>query len=113
MPPLLINPLPVVISIAALFSVFVHDSQLSSFAMAMSMPSMMSDVSSTGHGLDVDLSSRPVHHHTESASLLSSAYSMRTQQPAAQPRTENDKKYISQKRFKSNNLDNDYYWPSI
>ncbi len=111
----LINPLPVLISIAALFGVFVHDSQLGSVAMAaMSMPVITSDVSGHNQGnMEYDLSPKYQHIHAEAGSLLSSAHSLRTQQPAAQPRTENDKKYISQKRFKSNNVDNDYYWPSI
>jgi hypothetical protein len=110
MPPTFINPLPILISLTAVFSVFVHDAQLNSVAMtAMSLPAITSDY---GHGA-INLLPNNQHIQSESSSFLSSTYSLRSQQPTVQPRNEDDKKYIAQRRIMGNTFGNDYYWPSI
>jgi hypothetical protein len=107
--PIFINPLSILISLTAVFGVFIHDSQLNSVAMtAMSPPAITANYS---HGA-INLLSDSQHIQSES-SFLSSAYSLRSQQPTVQPRNEDDKKYIAQRRIMGNTFGNDYYWPSI
>jgi|GEM_PF-657720 len=109
-PTIFINPLPILISLTAVFGVFIHDAQLNSVAMAaMSMPAITADYS---HGA-VNLSPSNQHFQSESSSFLSSTYSLRAQQPATQPRNEGEKKYIAQRRIMGNTYGNDYCWPSI
>lgn len=51
------------------------------------------------------------HIHVDSGSVAR-IYNSASQQPAAQPKNRDDKKYITQKRIKGNSFGNEYSWPS-
>jgi len=103
MSPLFINPLPILISLAAVLGVFVNDTQLNSIALTAIAPDY-------SHG-SVSLLPNNQHLQSESSSFLNDTFSLRNQQPAVQPRNEEDKKYIAQRRIMGNTFGNDYYWP--
>jgi hypothetical protein len=110
MPPtVFISPLSILISLAAVFGVFMHDSQFDNILMtALSAPAITADYNNNVVNL------MPGSHHIQSeSSPIGSSFSLRVQQPAAQPRNEDDKKYIAQRRIMGNTFGNDYYWPSI
>lgn len=111
MPPLINLPIPIIISLAASLGVFVHDMQLGGVAKVANeaLPAIVSDY---GGGL-IELASRTQHIHSEAGTAIYSTYNMGSQQPAAQPRNKDDKKYVTQKRLRDNNFGNDYIWPSI
>jgi len=109
MSPTLINPLPILLSLTAVFGVFVHDSQFDNVIMTVvEAPAIVADYNNGA------LNPMPSSHHLQSEiSPIGNSFSLRAQQPAAQPRNEDDKKYVTQKRIMGNTFGNDYYWPSI
>jgi len=111
MPPtIFINPLPIMISLTAVLGVFVHDARFDKVAMtAMSAPAIVADY----HNGITNLLPSTQHIHSDVGSSIGSAFSLRAQQPATQPRNEDDKKYIAQRRIMGNTFGNDYCWPSI
>lgn len=109
MPPIINTPLPILISLTAVFSVFMHDARFNNILMtAVSESTIVADNSGFHNTLG------NTHHiHVEASSSLGNSSNLRTQQPAAQPRKDNDKKYIAQRRIMGNTFGNDYQWPSI
>ena len=103
----IINPISVLISLTAVFGVFIHDTQIdSALAANVSTPAIVSDYSSS----PIKLLHVDQHIHFDSASFSNN---LRTQQPATQPRNEDEKKYIAQRRLMGNTFGNEYSWPSI
>lgn len=94
------------ISFSAMFGVVIHDTQIYNMAsIATSLPAEISNISVS----DVEFKSSE-HVHVAAVSFSVTNIS---QQTSIQPRNENDKKYIFNRRTLGNNFDSDYVWPSI
>lgn len=105
--PLTLNPLPVLISLTAAFSVLVHDSQIDFAAMtALAVPAAII----TGDVVGLGLSDAGQHVHAERSS---GSRATRSTQAATPPRNENDKKYVAQRRLLGDSFGSEFYWPSI
>jgi len=103
--PILLNPIPLLLTISTAFGVFVHDVQLTHIAQAASIPAI-----SAGYMAASEVAHKfsDQHPHVERMNLGRSS----SNQPSIQPRNGEDKKYISQKKFNSNSTATDYSWPS-
>lgn len=100
-----INPISLLISLTAVFGVFIHDTQIDHATLiAVSNPAAANNSGVT------NLSPVNQHLHIESSSF---ANSLKYQQPATRPRNEDERKYVAQKRLLGNALGNEYSWPSI
>ena len=107
--PTITNPLSILISLTAVFGVFAHDTQIdNAFITALSMPATIADIKSK----PAEILSIDQHVHSERSSFSGITYNV-GYQPATQPRNENDKKYIAQKRLMGNTIGHEYSWPSI
>ncbi|HRN90235.1 MAG TPA: hypothetical protein PK543_00935 [Candidatus Saccharibacteria bacterium] len=105
--PLTLNPLPVLISLTAAFSVLVHDSQIDFAAMtALAVPAAII----TGDVVGLNLAEAGQHVHAERSS---GSRAIRNTQAATPPRNENDKKYVAQRRLLGDSFGSEFYWPSI
>lgn len=105
--PLTLNPIPVLISLTAAFSVLVHDSQIDFAAITvMAVPAAIisGDIASLG------LADAGQHVHGE---RTSGSRTMRTTQAATPPRNENDRKFVAQRRLLGDSFGSEFYWPSI
>ncbi len=97
-----INPLPIVITIAAALGILFHDTQFDHAASA----ALMTPVSLSSYGsVETALHLNDQHTHVERVSFSNS-------QPVTQPRSD-DKKYILQKKLVSTTFGSEYSWPSI
>jgi hypothetical protein len=109
MSPTIINPFPIMISVAALLGVFVHDAQfISVIQTAISTPAIVADYARSTSNLSTDQ-----HLHFDNGSSATSDYNLKTQQPSIRPRDEDDKKYVTRKRLSGNTFGSDYIWPFI
>lgn len=105
--PLTLNPLPVLISLTAAFSVLVHDSQIDFAAMtALAVPAAIITTDVAG----LNLAEAGMHVHSE---RTSSSRTVRSTQAATPPRNENDKKYVAVRRLLGDSFGSEFYWPSI
>lgn len=105
----IINPLTILISLTAVFGVFVHDTQIDkALITAVSQPAVTADYRSE----PLKLPTIEQHIHSEATSFTSTS-SLNSQQPATQPRNQDDKKYVAGRRLSSNTPGNEYSWPSI
>jgi len=107
----IINPLPIIVSLAIVLGVFAHDTQIDkALVAAVSRPAtIMNENYNPIKLLVVDQ-----HIHMDSGAINTSVYSgFGSQQPSTQPRTQDDKKYIAQKRLSGNFFGSVYHWPSI
>ena len=106
----ILNPITVLISLTAVFGVFAHDTQLDkALVTAVSTPAVVAD-----YGVSpVKLLTVDQHIHFDSGSFSGYTYEFGSQQPATQPRNEDEKKYIAQRRLMGNSFGNEYSWPSI
>jgi hypothetical protein len=103
----IINRLSIIVSLTIVLGVFMHDTKVDDAVVATSLtPALVANYTFS----PVKLLSGEQHIHTESSSFSNIRFS--SQQPAAQPRNEDDKKYINSKRLLTNNLGNEYIWPS-
>ena len=102
--PIIINPIPLILTISTTFGVLVHDAHLSQLAGIASIPVVAAAYVATA---DFVQKSDP-HTHIERASLRRTTLG----EPSIQPRIGNDKKYISLKKYSSNSFGSDYCWPS-
>lgn len=103
---ILINPLSALVSFSAMFGVFIHDTQIYNMtAVAIVAPGINS---SSLKEIGLVKVEQHAHPAVSSVSVVSVA-----QQTSIQPRSENDKKYVSQRRRFNNDFDNGYRWPSI
>ena len=106
---IIIKPLTLLVSAATLFGVFIHDTRIDNALLSgTSNPGIIASYNSG----EIKLSSNEQHIHSENVSV-SSALSLNYQQPATQPRNQDDKKYIAQKRLMGSGSDNEYSWPTI
>lgn len=97
------TPLPVIIALATGFGVLIHDTQIDkATATAIAVPAVLA----TYGAADIALKLSDPHTHAERVSVAAS-------NPRVQPRSGDDKKYISLKKFGANSLSGDYSWPSV
>ena len=105
--PITLNPLPILITLTAAFSVFVHDSQLDYAAITaiavVPAAIITSDVMALAHSGE--------HVHSERGSFARTVRS--NNQTATPPRNEDEKKYIAQRRLLGDSYGSEYLWPSI
>ena len=103
--PILLNPLPLLLTISTAFGVLVHDTQLAHVAQVAGVPAISASYISTS---EIAQKFADQHPHVERMNLGRST----SGEPSIQPRNDQDKKYIAQKKFNSNSTATDYYWPS-
>lgn len=100
---LLINPLPIALTLATVFGVVVHDTQIDrATSIVAELPALVANYGAS----DISLKLNELHVHPERVSISSN-------QPGMQPRGHDDKKYIVSKRFSSSTLGSEYSWPSV
>lgn len=105
----IISPLTVLISLTAVFGVFMHDTQIDkALITAVTAPVETSEFRTE----PIKLPSVEQHIHAESTSFSNTA-NLNAQQPATQPRNSDDKKYVAGRRLMGNSPGNEYSWPSI
>lgn len=93
--PALINPLAILVSLSTATGVFVHDTKIDKATTVMTAPAVMAayEASTKQAGLSPDL-----HTHAERGSLTQAVHDLKTQNPRIQPRNNEDKKHLLQKR---------------
>lgn len=105
---LFLNPLPILLTLAASFGVIFHDTQVDrATTTALALPSAFVSYG----GADVAIKLSDPHVHTESFST-SNIEQLHNGQPRTQTRGDEDKKYISVKKFVSDGMGSEYHWPS-
>ena len=98
--------LPLAISLVTIFGILVHDTQVANATELL--------VDHQGVVNESTYFPRVAQHiHMDSGVFIGAAFSAKTATPTAQPRNNDDKKYISQKRFLSNTAGSDYSLPRI
>ena len=93
---------------SAMFGVVLHDSQLTKLAdVVVSKHTNIESIQPDEIRL---LAKASAHTHVAAANYSSTNSSTQT---SIQPRNENDKKYVFNRRALGNNFDSDYVWPSV
>ncbi|MDB5166975.1 MAG: hypothetical protein JWN26_120 [Candidatus Saccharibacteria bacterium] len=106
---LLLNPLPILLTLAASFGVLVHDTQVDrATTTALALPAAFANFG----GADVAIKLNDPHVHAENFSVENNIEQLHSGQPRTQPRGDEDKKYISVKKFVSDGMGSEYHWPS-
>jgi hypothetical protein len=101
-----IQRLPIILGLFTSFGVLLHDTQLDSAAVTALK---LRDTSSEMSKLE-PATSRTPHTHVEHAKIKH----MHGKQPSMQPRNEQEKKYVSQRKSPfANGFGHDYMWPSV
>ncbi len=106
--PLLISPLSILLTLTTSFGVLLHDTQLDR-ATTLALPAVVA----TFAAADIAMKLNDPHIHTERVSVERAMNQLRSNQPRLQVRGEDDKKYISAKKFVSDGLGSEYHWPSV
>ncbi len=98
----------IAISILGSAGILLHSIRLDSALAAWSNAAIVTD-----QGVSLaNLQKSDQHPQTEISSFTDNTRGV-SSQPAMQPRNENEKKYIAQKRTNGNEIESDYIWPSI
>jgi len=104
---IIINPVPLLFTIATTFGVLIHDTQLDRAAkVALAMPVAFA----TYAAADAAMKSSD-HIHVERVSVASNLASLRSSSPRLQPR-DDDYRYGESKKLHYSGGDNGYAWPS-
>ena len=104
------HPLSVTVSLLAVFGMLSHDTQIdNAVSTATLKPSKVASVDSEA----IRMKLPEQHTHVDSDSFTSGTIILRAQQPASQAKTEDEKKYIAQRRLSVNAFGSEYSWPSI
>lgn len=99
--PLLINPLPLILTLTTSFGVLLHDTQIDRATItALTIPAIIASYGSA----DTALKASEGHTRTERVSVASG-------EPRVQPRGNDDKKYVIGKKFRASLHGSDYAWP--
>ena len=105
-----LNKIPTMILLTAAFGVLMHDTQISNATITAVSPSK---VVSNNH-IDVMIIMRGNKHiNIEINSFSDSTHNIKAQQTSTQPKNEDEKKYIAQRRLMGNSVGNEYSWPTI
>ena len=109
--PLLINPLPILLTLMTSFGVVFHDTQIDrASTTALAVPATFAALGAT----DSTLKLNDPHVHSERFSVSDNMQILRlSDQPRTQVRGEQDKKYVSVKKYVSDGMGSEYHWPSI
>lgn len=100
--PLLLNPLPILITITTTFGVLLHDTHIDRAATAaLALPVAIVAIGA----IDKALKLNDPHTHT-SRFVLATGSNPRT------PARDDDKKYVSVKKYVSDGMGSQYHWPS-
>ena len=98
----------ILVSLVVSAGMFSHGTH---FGNAMAMATI--PAFAAGHAVvSVKSLSNDHHIHVDGGSF-SRAFSFGSQQPATQPRNDNETKYVIQKRYLSDGFGSDYKWPFI
>ena len=108
--PILINPLPVLLTLSTAFGVLVHDTQLDMAAKtALTAPIVVVAYA----GADMAMKMNDPHIHNERVSFSNGVRELKGEQPRTQTRNGDDKKYLVQKKSSTLSYGSEYIWPSI
>lgn len=105
--PLIINPAPLIFTIATAFGVLVHDMHIDRAATVVALPAI---VASAG-AASVFLKSSD-HTHVERAAFAKHASPIRAALPKVQPR-DDDRRYILAKKVYVSGGGQSTFWPSV
>lgn len=108
--PLLINPIPLLLTLSAAFGVLIHDTQVDRAASTI-MSTPVAIVSSGESGVSSKMND--LHVHSERVSVPQNVDELKTSQPRTKPRDGDDKKYVVQKKSSLSLYGSEYIWPSI
>lgn len=107
--PLIINPLPLIFTIATTVGVLVHDMQIDrATTVALALPTALA----TFAAVDSLTKSGEQHVHVERANMPNQLGALRTTLPRVQPR-DDDRRYIQSKKLYFGTTDSGYLWPSV
>lgn len=106
--PLLLNPLPLLLTFSAMFGVLIHDSRIDHAVSVIAVPAMVSSYNEIESALKLS----DLHTHSERVSFARSLGSVNTAEPTTRPRDEDDNKYVIQKKPSANTYGSVYSWPS-
>lgn len=107
--PLLLNPLPALLTFSAMFGVLIHDSRIDHAASFAALPIITSSHAEADSALKLN----DLHTHAERVSFSRSINSVNTAEPTMRPRDEDDNKYVIQKKPNANTYGSVYSWPSV
>lgn len=107
---LLINPIPILLIIGTAFGVLLHDSQIDrAMVTAVTIP-----VTTSVYGpSEATIKLSDVQPHSEQVSATENIRNLNDSQPTIQPRANDDKRYVVQKKASFQVAGSDYSWPSI
>lgn len=103
-----LNPLPLIFTIATTFGVLVHDTQLDRAALAVVVPVSFASYAA----IDSVIKSGENHLHVERTNGPHTLATLRATIPRVQPR-DDDRRYIQSKRLYFGTGGSNYLWPSI
>lgn len=110
MNPILLSPLPFLITLSTAFGVVIHDTQLDMAAKtALTIPYAVVDFA----GSEMSMKFNDPHTHSENSSVTQNLRDMKADQPRTQTRGGDDKKYVVQKKSSVHSFGSEYIWPSI
>lgn len=94
---LLLTPLSILLSLSTAAGVFVHDTRIDKATLTV----ISSASTNTSYQANTKLVNYATdsHTHVERHTLSQSLHELRGDNPRVQPRTNNEKKYVSQKNF--------------
>ena len=108
--PILINPLTLLLTLTTSFGVLIHDTQIDrATSTALAVPIALA----TFGAADVALKTNEAHTHVEKVNVAKTLQELRSGQPRIQIRNDEDRRYVSAKKFTSNGLGSEYNWPTI
>ena len=95
------------LSLATMFGLLLHDTQIDRAATIV--PARIASVST----FESEIKTNDLHIHAERVSVSENLGRLGNSEPRVQPRNENDKKYVTQKKFTANSYGSEYSWPSV
>jgi hypothetical protein len=91
---LIINPLPILLSLSTMFGILVHDTKIDQFTTSLlATPAIVA----TYDGVNSMLKLGDQHTHIERVTVSQLTRSLALENPRLQPRGQEDKKYVLQK----------------
>lgn len=104
-----VNPLPFVFTLAIMFGVLVHDTNIDKATKVAFAPPALAASTAAANAVD-SMISKSEHTHVERTSLSSFASSV----PKTQPPRDDDRRYIQNKKQNLGSSDeHTYLWPSV
>jgi hypothetical protein len=108
--PILINPLPLLLTLTTTFGVLVHDTQIDrATTTALALPAAFA----TFGAADAALKFGDAHTHVERVNAAKTLQELRSGQPRMQARNDDEKKFVFNKKFTFDSGGSQYSWPSV